>query len=748
MNLSKYTLNKDETDLLDLGLSFIPTVSKMNIEQIEESQNKLIRSIKLRDFFGDDDQPYVKNDRMFTDPSTWVPEDEDLSPAAEQLIARIQETTETILHDYPIKNNAYYFRNKQENITRTQRRCITSLSKNKDIIIKPADKGGMVCVLNKKSYITEAERQLNDTKYYSPIETPLKEQTIPKINNVLERLLEENYIDNMQFNYLSAKSTDNDRKFYLLPKIHKPKDKWTLPDMPQGRPIVGDCGTESRRISDYIDSFLKPMANKHPTYIKDTYDFIKKIKNRKINNNHILVTGDITSLYTNMNIERTILKVKEFFSRYPDRKRPDKELLELLEIAMKNNDFSFCNKFFLQIFGTAMGKSFAPNLANIYLIDFDKQACNDFYIKPIDFYRFLDDIFFLWPGTIEQLKEFENFLNSLIPDIKITLTYDHSAISFLDTTVFKHTENGITSLQTKVFFKETDTHQLLHHSSFHPKHTFTGILKSQLLRFKRLSSFKSDYDQSCNILFHSLKQRGYAHRLLRQGKRSMWYDYEQRNARMNKQILPIIIPYNPLSAKLVYEWKQIILEQQKFRNCRIIGAFYRNRNLAQLLAPRQPRSAINKDKQLGSMKCNSDGCSTCKHINVTNKITSTYTRRQHNITRPLSCNSKNVIYLITCNLCNKQYVNVTRMKISEAFTDYTCEITNHANTPISNHFNSPGHSINNISITLIEQVTAAELSNFRHNPTLLENKLLLMASCWRQLLVTYEPYGINLRRKI
>ena len=54
-------------------------------------------------------------------------------------------------------------------------------------------------------------------------------------------------------------------------------------------------------------------------------------------------------------------------------------------------------------------------------------------------------------------------------------------------------------LQTRVFFKETDTHQLLHKNSYHPKHTTRGILKSQLLRFKRISSNHDDYNNACNI---------------------------------------------------------------------------------------------------------------------------------------------------------------------------------------------------------------------------------------------------------
>src|SRR6218665_4015615 len=370
MNLSNHTLTKDETDLLDFGLSFIPTINKMHISQIQRFLDKVIRSIKLRDYFTDDNraQDTLNNNiNKFTEPSTWVPENKQLSLNAKQLITNLQETTEKILRKHHISNNAYMFKNKiHDNLNIAQRQSITQLRNNEDIIVKSADKGGMVCVLNKSSYLTEADRQLSNTKYYRMIDEPLKEQTIPRINRILEELFIKGYINEKQIKYLSAKSDDKDRKFYLLPKIHKPVNKWTLPDMPEGRPIVGDCATESRRISEYIDSFLKPLANKHPSYIKDTYDFVNKIRNRKIHNHYILVTGDITALYTNMNIDRTISAVKDFFTRYPDPKRPDEELLELLEIAMRNNDFSFCHKFFLQIFGTAMGKTFAPNLANIY----------------------------------------------------------------------------------------------------------------------------------------------------------------------------------------------------------------------------------------------------------------------------------------------------------------------------------------------------------------------------------------------
>ena len=81
-------------------------------------------------------------------------------------------------------------------------------------------------------------------------------------------------------------------------------------------------------------------------------------------------------------------------------------------------------------------------------------------------------------------------------------------ISFLDTIVYKTQEADGLKLKTKVYFKPTD--QLLHmYRSFHPKHTTRGILKSQLLRLKRISSCKADYDNTCKILFKTLQKRGY-----------------------------------------------------------------------------------------------------------------------------------------------------------------------------------------------------------------------------------------------
>jgi len=194
---------------------------------------------------------------------------------------------------------------------------------------------------------------------------------------------------------------------------------------------------------------------------------------------------------------------------------------------LRCNDFEFNGRFYLQTCGISMGRKYSPAAANIYLRRFDHHAMYGFRIKPRYYSRFLDDIFAVWPGTRHELLEFQYFLNNLIPGIKVTFTIRNQITEVLDTQVYKgFNADGQCVLKTKVFFKSTDTHQLLHKNSFHPKHTFNGIAKSQLIRFKRISSSKADYDEASSTLIKVLIVRGYNKRALRRLKSEVWRHYD------------------------------------------------------------------------------------------------------------------------------------------------------------------------------------------------------------------------------
>jgi len=98
----------------------------------------------------------------------------------------------------------------------------------------------------------------------------------------------------------------------MLPKIHKAFNSWTFPDkMPPGRPIVSDCNSESKNVASFIDSILKPPAMKHPSYIKNTYDFEDKIAKLVIPDGCLLITLDVESMYTNIDHAKGLNAVSE-----------------------------------------------------------------------------------------------------------------------------------------------------------------------------------------------------------------------------------------------------------------------------------------------------------------------------------------------------------------------------------------------------------------------------------------------------
>ena len=58
---------------------------------------------------------------------------------------------------------------------------------------------------------------------------------------------------------------------YMLPKIHKLNNP--------GRPVVSSVNSHTEEQSLYVDVFLRPLAEKLPSHIRDTIDrFYQNIK--------------------------------------------------------------------------------------------------------------------------------------------------------------------------------------------------------------------------------------------------------------------------------------------------------------------------------------------------------------------------------------------------------------------------------------------------------------------------------------
>ena len=58
----------------------------------------------------------------------------------------------------------------KRNLKKEEWTAITTLRNNRDIVIKPADKGGNIVIMNREDYIKEGLKQLSDTNYYEMLE--------------------------------------------------------------------------------------------------------------------------------------------------------------------------------------------------------------------------------------------------------------------------------------------------------------------------------------------------------------------------------------------------------------------------------------------------------------------------------------------------------------------------------------------------------------------------------------------------
>ena len=209
-------------------------------------------------------------------------------------------------------------------------------------------------------------------------------------------------------------------KFYETFKVHK---KHNEGETPPERPIISASGSMTENIGLFVENFLREIANQHSTYLQDTPDFLRQIealnKKEKLPPNAILVTVDVTALYTNIPQNEGLDAVKEALEENSNDDI-NKFIIKMLEIVLKHNIFEFNKELFIQLIGTAMGSRPAPSYANIFMAKKIDPVISEIAAKhesdnPLAFFkRFLDDIFLVYTGNLKSLHKFLTELNSIL----------------------------------------------------------------------------------------------------------------------------------------------------------------------------------------------------------------------------------------------------------------------------------------------------------------------------------------------
>ena len=317
-------------------------------------------------------------------------------------------------------------------------------------------------------------------------------ETSQRVQELVAQLHQNNFIDDMTKKWFSQ-TRDPPRIpiFYTLTKIHKPN--------PVGRPIISGCEGPTERLSFFVDKLLQPIAQKQKSYLKDTTDFVNFIEKTKVSQDTILVSMDVTSLYTNIPQEEGITTVCRAYQAFHNNNPPipSHYLKEMLKLILQENSFQFIGNNYLQTHGTAMGTKMAVAFANIFMADIETKMISQSKTKPIEWKRFIDDIFSLWDSDKKEINLFIEQANNFHPTIKFTAEISDNETTFLDTIIFKgerFRNESILDIRTQ--YKPTETFQYTHFTSSHPLGVKRGFTKSEALRLLRTNSSEMTFDES------------------------------------------------------------------------------------------------------------------------------------------------------------------------------------------------------------------------------------------------------------
>ena len=346
--------------------------------------------------------------------------------------------------------------------------------------------------MNKTEKIKEAQVQLDNRDHYKPLKIPIVKNTQEKVNKIINRMHRGKHIDDMTKKWLiQTPYPPRIPIFYTLTKIHKP--------IPVGRPIISGCDGPTERISSFVDTLLQPIAQTQLSYIKDTTDFINFLEKTKIGQDTILVSMDVSSLYTNIPQEEgmnIVCKAYEKFHKH-NTPIPTHYLREMLGLILNENSFQFNGENFLQTHGTAMGTKMAVSFANIFMAEIETKLIQQSDTKPREWKRYIDDVFSLWDCDRKNVERFIYQANKFHPTIKFTAEISENKITFLDTTVFKgerFTKDSILDINTH--YKPTETFQYTHFASCHPPGVKYGFIKGEAIRLLRTNSSKKTFEES------------------------------------------------------------------------------------------------------------------------------------------------------------------------------------------------------------------------------------------------------------
>lgn len=385
-------------------------------------------------------------------------------------------------------------------------------------------------------------------------------------------------------------------------------------------------------------------------------------------------------------------------------------ILRLAELVLNLNSFSFADEHYIQNKGVAMGTKMGPSYACLFVGFVEEEIFSQYKgFFPDFFRRFIDDCIGLSSAPKEQVMDFIQFVSRFHPSLQFTFEISDSSLSFLDIQLSVQPDSH--ALSTSVFYKPTDSHSYLLFSSSHPPSTKNSIPYSQFLRLRRICSDDQDFLDQAHHMTTFFTSRGYPTDTIREAlnracatSRSQALTPKPTSDTEDRPVLTMVFHPHNLPVKNIL-LKNFSILQKDPKLCTVfrkppLVAYKRDTSLRDHLV----HSSVNTSQTSlphGTSPCNLPKCKTCPFISTTTLITGP--SGQFRVQSPFTCQSDNLVYILSCTLCSKLYIGETYRTLNERFTEHLRAIRLAYNTPVAVHFNSTQHNLSHVQITAVWQ---------------------------------------------
>ena len=131
--------------------------------------------------------------------------------------------------------------------------------------------------------------------------------------------------------------------FYGLPKVHKPEP------VPL-RPIVSCIHSVTYNLAKFAARILGPLVGRSLHHVRNTKDFVDKIKGLQLPDTETIISFDVTALFTSIPVEAALQAVKyKLLHDSTLEKRTNlsvKQLVDIVDLCLSTTYFSYGGVFY------------------------------------------------------------------------------------------------------------------------------------------------------------------------------------------------------------------------------------------------------------------------------------------------------------------------------------------------------------------------------------------------------------------